>query len=465
MLKAHKVAIARIFTDLIKADRIVDTGEMECWRRICGKYAIDRDIRIEAAEVSLADALNTICGSGVRGLKEDLLGDCRAMTVSDGFCAHSEALLMIALSALLDSASPFRGEVFSIPKTNFNIDLATALYIESDFDPQTNGAICGSYRSIFKELQLAGFHFVYIPKIIDHYRNTDPSLFKDILSFLAPAMSAGGIDNTYASLMRMTTGVFCKDLLCNKCGITGLRDAMPSLLIKIGNSFVGETVYANYLRIDVDEDITATVQTFVDRFSDMLSSDVFIVNASEERDNQFHFHGFYKQLLDIFLVRRNIRSTVLVNPWREEIVFPDIDSRAMGLHRRERALYALLLCYGSDGINFSAPEKADAFDRYTRRMKRIQERYRVIYEMFGGAGDSAPDLAAPEIRRPIFSCLRRSLKNLQGLYNAEDYNITKRGDGSFSVNVEPELVFVAQPDSGSPVPLRESEMYRRWASI
>ena len=98
-------------------------------------------------------------------------------------------------------------------------------------------------------------------------------------------------------------------------------------------------------------------------------------------------------------------------------------------------------------------------------MKRIQERYRVIYEMFGGTGDSAPDLAVPEIRRPIFSCLRRSLKNLQGLYNAEDYNITKRGDGSFSVNVEPELVFVAQPDSGSPVPLRESEMYRRWAAI
>ena len=34
MLKGHKVAIARIFADLIKADRIVDTAEMECWRNI-----------------------------------------------------------------------------------------------------------------------------------------------------------------------------------------------------------------------------------------------------------------------------------------------------------------------------------------------------------------------------------------------------------------------------------------------
>lgn len=465
MLKEHKVAIARIFADLIKADRIVDTGEMECWRNICNKYAIDKDVRIEAREVSFADALNVICNSGVQGLKEDLLGDCRSMTISDGFCAHSEALLMIALTTMLESGQPFRGDVISIPRASFNIDIATALYIENEFDPETNEAIKVHYRSIFKEFQLAGFHFVYIPKIIDHYRSTDLALFKDILSFLSPSMTEIGLDNTYKSLMKMTTGVFCKDLLCNKCGITELRNTMPSLLIKIGNSFVGEAQYANYLKIDVDEDIATTVQTFVDCFSEMLSSDVFVVNTSEERDNQFHFHGFYKQLLDIFLVRRNIRSTIHLNPYKEEIIFPDIDSKAMGLHRRERALYALLLCQGSDGINFSAPKSADALDRYNRRMKRIQQRYSAIYEMFGGEKETAPDLSVPEIRRPIFSCLKRSIKNLQALYNPEDYNITKSGDGAFSVNVEPELVYVCQLDSDEPVPLHESEMYRKWSKI
>lgn len=465
MQKGHKVAIARIFADLIKADRIVDTSEMECWRNICDKYAIDREVRVVARKVSFADALNVICSSGVPGLKEDLLGDCRSMTVSDGFCAHSEALLMIALTTMLESGQPFRGEVISIPRASFNIDIATALYIENVFDPETNKAIQAHYRSIFKEFQLAGFHFVYIPKIIDHYQNTDSALFKDILSFLAPSMSDNGLDNTYRSLMKMTTGVFCKDLLCNKCGITELRNTMPSLLIKIGNSFVGEAQYANYLKIDVDEDIATTVQTFVDRFSEMLSSDVFVVSTSEERDNQFHFHGFYKQLLDIFLVRRNIRSTIHLNPYKEEILFPDIDSKAMGLHRRERALYALLLCQGGDGINFSAPKSADALQRYNRRLKRIQQRYAAIYEMFGGEKETAPDLSVPEIRRPIFSCLRRSLKNLQALYNPEDYNITKSGDGTFSVHIEPELVYVCQLGSDEPVPLLESEMYRRWSQI
>lgn len=459
MIKSQKVAIARIFADLIKADRIVDTGEMECWRKFCDKYAIDRNVRIMARDVSFADAMNQIASTTPSGIGLDLLGDCMAMTVSDGFCAHSEALLMVALNIILDPASPFEGEVISIPRTNFNIDIATALYIENSYDERTNQAILRDYRIIFKELQLAGFHFVYVPKVIDHYRSTNELLFKDILSFLGPGMSDSSLDAAYNSLMNMTTGVFCKDLLCNKCGITELRTTAPSLLIKIGNSFVGEEPYANYLRIDVDQDITATVQTFVDRFTSMLNTDVFVVNTSEERDNQFHLHGFYKQLLDIFLVRRNIRSSVLIDPRREEILFPEIDSEARGLHRREKALYALLLCMGHDGLNFNVPKSVSGLEKYKRRMALIQQRYNIIYSMFGGERNGAPDLSVPEIRRPILSCLKRSLKGVEALYNPQDYTVIKNPDGVFSVHVEPELVYVSQLDNTAPVPLLESDMY------
>ena len=465
MLKEHKVAIARIFADLIKADRIVDTGEMECWRRLCNKYGIDRDIRVNAREVSFSEAMKSICISGDFALRGELLRDCRSMTLSDGYCAHPEALLMMALAVMLDTSGGYRAEVISIPRASFNIDIATALYIESDYDSATNRVIEEHYRSLFKEFQLVGFHFVYIPKIIDHYRHTDPVLFKDILSFLAPSMSDAGLENAGRSLMKMTTGGFCKDLLCNKCGITELRNTRPSLLIKVGNSYVGEDRYANYLKIEVDDEIEGTVQRFVDRFSQMLSSDMIVVSTSEERDSQFHFHGFYKQLLDIFLVRRNIRSSIHINPYKEEILFPDIDSKAPGLHRRERALYALFLCQGREGINFTAPKSAEALRRYNRRMERLQRRYAAIYEMFGGERESTPDLSVPEIRRPIVSCLKRSLRNLQGLYNPEDYSITKDADGSFSVHIEPELVYVRQLDREDPVRLTESEMYRKWSSL
>ncbi|MBD5358023.1 MAG: hypothetical protein HDR88_13620 [Bacteroides sp.] len=463
MKRIERVSIARVFSDLIKADRIVDTGEMEYWEKICTKYAISKEMEVEAQHITFADALKTISQSQETDLKTDFLSDCQSMTISDGFCTHSEALILIALIFMLDDKFQYSVEPISIPRANFNIDMATALYIENDYDVTTNNAIKKGYRTIFKELQLARFHFIYLPKIIEHYRDTDPKLFHRILSFLAPSMSAEGIDHTYNSLLKMTTGTFCKDLLCNRLGITDLRTTVPSLLIKIGNSFVGETAYANYIRIEVDEAIITTVQSFIDRFCEMLNSDVFVVNTSEERDNQFHFHGFYKQLLDIFLVRRNIRSAIYINPYKEEIYFPDIDSKAKGLHRRERALYALLLCQGRDGINFTSPRSAEALERYNRRLKKFQKRYSAIYEMFGGDKETVPDLSIPEIRRPIFSCLKRSLKNLQSLYNPEDYNVTKNSDGSFAVHIEPDLVFVNQLDNEEPVPLLKSEMYRRWA--
>lgn len=462
MLRAHKIAVARIFADLIKADRIIDTGEMECWNRVCAKYSIDKEVETDAQYVSFSDALESICNSGVQGLKEDLLSDCRSMTVSDGFCAHSEALILIALILMLDSYQPFRVETFSIPKASFNIDIATSLYIESDYDAATNEAIRVNYRSLFKEFQLAGFHFVYPPKIIEHYQDTDPKLFHQILSFLAPSMSESGIENAYKSLMKMTTGVFCKDLLCNKCGITDLRNTYPSLLIKIGNSFVGEDAYANYLKIEVDEDILSTVQSFIDRFCEMLSSDVYVVNTSEERDSQFHFHGFYKQLLDIFLIRKNIRSHILIDPYKEEIFFPDVDAKANGLHRRERALYTLLLCYGKDGINFNQPKSTDGLSKYTKRMEKIQTRYSIIYSLFCGTADTAPDLSIPEIRRPIFSCLKRSLKNIPSLYNPEDYNLTKNRDGVFSVNIDDNMVLVTELDSAEPIPLTNSKLFKKF---
>ena len=460
MTRQEKIAIARIFADLIKADRIVDTSEMEYWRNVCSKYEIDRDIRIAARDLSFADAIAAIRDSGDRGLGEDLLGDCRAMTVSDGFCAHSEALLMIALSIMFSPEGSFIGDVYSLPRASFDIDIATAIYVENEYDPVTNEAIRSAYRSIFKEFQLAGLHFVYIPKIIDHYSSTDPELFRSILAFLAPSMSEAGIDKAYNALLGMTTGTYCKDLLCNKCGFTGLRNTPPSILIKIGNSFGGEARYANYLKVEVDEDILPTVQKFVDEFTDMLSSDVFVVNTSEERDNQFHFHGFYKQLLDIFLVRRNIRSTIVIDPYKEEIFFPDIDEKATGMHRREKALYALMLCYGSAGISFNRPRTSAELKHFERRMNKFQRRYSEIYEMFGGEKDMAPDLRQPEIRRPIMACLRRSISRLDALYNPADYTVTKDADGAFAVHVEPGLIFVAPLKGDDSIALHDSELYR-----
>jgi hypothetical protein len=326
-----------------------------------------------------------------------------------------------------------------------------------------NDVIFSNYRALIKECQLAGFNFIYIPKVIEHYKNTDQQLTNQIISFLAPSFSEEGINSVINGLFSMTTTSFCKDILCNKLGITSLRTTSPSLLIKIGESYVEDNIYSNYLKVEVEEDIVATLQKILDDFMSMISTDVITISKAEEKENQFLYHGFYKQLLDIFMMRKNVRSKLIINPYKEEISFPDIDSKLEKLHRREKALYVLLLITTFEGgINFNPPTTAKQLARYNARMTVLQERYQKIYELFGG--DKAPDLSQPEIRRPIISCLKRSLGLLKEmLYNSEDYMITKDEYGNLRVELEEDLQYIYS--SNGIIRLPESETFKRITKV
>lgn len=451
MKATERIAIARIFSDLIKADRIINAGEMDYWHKICAKYAISQELKISAQRLSFADALNLLHNSADSDTAQTFLADCLSMTVSDGFCSHSEALIIIALKLMLDKSSIFDAHAISIPQANFNIDTASVLYVESRFDSSINNDIQLNYRAIFKEFQLAGFHFIYLPQIINHYKNADPDMFQGVLSYLAPDFSEQRLAQAYNELTGMSTASFCQDLLCNKLGISTLRNSQPSLLIKIGNSIVGDVTFANYLKIQFNSDVLKTIQEFVDNFRALLSNDVAVISAHEEKPNQLLFHGIHKQLLDIFLTRKNVRSRIILDPYKEEISFPDIEAKLSGLHRREKALYALLLCAGPRGLNFTPPRTAADLHNFSLRLQQIQRQYSAIYRAFGGTTEATPDLSIPEIRRPIFSCLKRSLANLKGLYNPADYSISKDPYGAFSVNVEPDLLFIRTLDAVLPL--------------
>lgn len=460
MKKEEKAAVVRILFDLIQADAIIDTGEMEQYSVLCEKYNIDKDDEVAASQITFADAVTTISESD-ENLKNSLLQDCSDMTTSDGFCARSEALLMIALNSKLLS-DDFDVEVISIPKPVFNIESASILYIESRYELAVNDKIQENYRSIFKECQIAGFNFIYIPHVISHYKESDPELIKQIIHFLAPNVSDGGVDAIISGLLSMTTRSFCKDILCNKLGVESLRGTNPALLIKIGHSYVGENIYANYLKVEIDEDFIPMLQNLLDQFLSMLSSDVITIKTAEEKHSQFLYHGFYKQLLDIFLVRKSIRSKVFIHPYREEILFPDIDQKLDKLHRREKALYVLLLLMSKDGgINFNQPTTAKQMEHFNHRMQQLQDKYQIIYSALGGEKDKAPDLRLPEIRRPIISCLKRSLSRLEEmLYNFNDYTISKDEYGFLRIGLESDLIYYYSSEHGY-IQIYETELFNK----
>lgn len=458
MRKAEKSAICRIFQDLIKADAIIDAGEMKCYALMKEKYGISQDEENAAVQMTFADAVNVIVGAD-KDVRRALYEDCANMTVSDGFCARSEALLMIALKGCLLDYNEDMG-ILSFPKQAFNVPNASVLYVESQEDDELDLLIKKNYRTIFKESQIAGFNFIYIPKVIEHYRNTDVSLLSQIIRFLSPSLSEVATRNILDGLLSMTTRSFCKDVLCNKVGIAELRNTEPALLIKIGHSYVGDNIFSNYLKVVINGNLIETYQNLLDSFSKMLSADTITVSTAEENNSQFLYHGFYKQLFDIFLARKNVQSRIVINPFKEEIALPDIDKKLQDLHRKEKALYVMFLILSQcGGLNFNLPKQAKQIDGYNRKISRLQAQYKIVYGMFGG--DKAPDISQAEIRRPMISRIKKSLCALSGcLYNPDDYLILKDNYGNFKIGVDENMIYVQDYEKGL-ILLSESELYKR----
>ncbi|MCD8385363.1 MAG: hypothetical protein LUD17_00575 [Bacteroidales bacterium] len=456
MRKEERIAHIRVFTDMIMADTVIDAREMECLDELRAAYKFTQQEEIQAQGITLAEAIDTLRHSDWE-MRQELIRHCRELSMSDKFCARIEALLIMSITKGLDDVWGEVSHIYSFPKSILNIPASCLIYIEGRHAESIDGVVERNYRALFSEFRLAGFEFVYIPRIVSHYRESDPELIDKIVRFVAPQLSPEGRSASIDKLLRMTTPEFTKDILCNKLGMDALRNTPPALFMKIGNSFVGETVYSNYLKMDVEGDLMRGVHGFLDEFTSMLSSDIAIVSNVKEQRHQFLYTGFYKMLLDAHLLRKHVRSRVFINPYKEEIFLPDIDATLSSLHRREKALYLTLLALsGRGGVNFSAPSNAREIETYRQHMGQVQALYGRIYGMFGGEEAKAPDLTQADIRRPMLSLIKRQLlKVADSLHNVGDYMVNKDADGSLFIHLDDDLVSIRDPHTGDMVALSE----------
>lgn len=444
MKLSERTSIIRVLIDLIKADSVIDEGEMALYAKIKEEYNITREDELAASSMTLAEAVAQLSESTAK-LRADIMQIFSDMTISDGFCAPKEALLMIALHWCLSEETRGMSEMFSIHEPNVIIDDNQVIYVESAYDGDINKEIVENYRFIDRELRLIGFNFVYIPYIASHYKGTEKSLFYEISKFLAPNINEERIDSLVESLQNINTVQYCSEQLCNKLGMHKLLDLPPGLLIKVGNTYVGEKLHANFLRITIEENVLDLVQSIADRYSGMLSSDGrYIVNI-EEAHGQFLYHGFYKQLFDTFVIQKGIRSSLLIDIPKGKFILPDLGMEIKGMHRKEKALYLLLIFESPRGgvcFSQSAGQTRKSFEKH---MKNLMDNYRIVYGMMGGDKRNVPDLSFPEIRRPIISNIRKSIKKLESyLHNANDYSVSKDSFGYYKTNISYDMVNIQE---------------------
>ena len=86
MKSQERAAFTRVLIDLIKADKVIDSREMQLYNRLKEQYSITREDQIKAYDMTLGQSVELL-----RYLPADELASMMRifadMTMSDGFCA------------------------------------------------------------------------------------------------------------------------------------------------------------------------------------------------------------------------------------------------------------------------------------------------------------------------------------------------------------------------------------------
>ena len=432
MNRQQKIAFARIISDLIEADFIVEQGEMDYFEEIISrnKLNIKKTMLSEAKRLTLAKAIKTL-KELARDDMEGAIDLLKGLSLSDGTCVPLEAIQILSIIQSLKSGA----EVLSVKSGDLQIENMTVIYIENEKDTPANDFIECNYREINNEFALAGFRFVHIPHVARDFDSMDRDYLKKVVSYMIPSASEGRVEKICGDLCGITTSQFCRDLLYKKIGIN-LLGAKPSLLFKINDSSIvaqhsnddsERITYSNFLLIELGDDILKTIRDLVDTYSSMVNCAIAIESQPQKR--KFLYYGFHRSLFDLISYGKEIKEYRLVIDLSQRdnpVLFESVDGNdilQIKLSAQEYALYALIVEESLSGKGLEWREQIDKVEK-----RAILKKYNAIY-VKTGKGKSAKDYKD----RTQAHHIRERVKALDNVANKDMFIPENYKDGEESV--------------------------------
>ena len=313
MTKEQRTAMARIISDMIKADNIIEESEIKDMKKLMSEYAITHQEMSDARKIRFTDAVNTVKELSLKE-RQAFFDHIYSIALSDNICVPREALLLIALQYCLieterktsNAMTISKPYLISCPTGEASFNDQYMVYLESSYDEERNAELMQHFRLLVTITRLCGFNFIYIPKMVEEFRGMNKQYVKDVISYMAPNLEDTFIQQVYDRLCDMTTVDFFSNVLYERLQVKALHDTPPSLLINIGTSVVpycsaGGSIqyYTEFLCIP----ISSSILTLVDDILGFYQSKVSIRQSITINDSkgQFKYFGFYKALFD-FLV-------------------------------------------------------------------------------------------------------------------------------------------------------------------
>ena len=351
--RRQRIAIARILSDLIKSDNIIEKEEIKQYNQIIKQLEIKQDELVEAQDIRLSHAMNTL--KGLEGEERQVMSNLlHKLANADAACVAREALIILSFKLMLDDTDG-KYELMSCDTHGSYTNDKYVIYIESEDTPSLQDEITEEYEHITNLLRLWKYDFIYLPKVAERFRAMDEEYLRGIIHYMIPRLGQSEINYIYEKLTNVTTKDFLDLVLINDYRLN-LKDTAPSLLINIGTSVVPYVqdfnnendrqqrpteVYTEFLKIRVDTSVLEEIQLFLSQYQNIITEPEYY--RPERSRELFKYFGFYKTLFDFFTridFSGLIKPEIRINIRKRQIWMQGTE---IGLSDTELAVYILIL--------------------------------------------------------------------------------------------------------------------------
>lgn len=315
-----KIALAKVLSDLIQSDGVVNQGEINYLRQVFKALKIHDSHLKTAGTMTLADATEILRGCG-EAEKTLLLYMIQQLAAADGECAPCESLfssaLLLAIGMSRAEIQGLHAKIVSLPGTLFDPH-DTVLFVEPEALPERHpksekglDPMERQHDAIRQLLQQRGKQLFYLPHIMAGIQEKK-STFLQMLRYLEPLLTEDQLQLIEHDLGSFRSSDLSKEVFLNYLNARGFRITHPAFLLKIDQARTDTG--QDFLLLDAPDDPLQALQRFfmltdqvmrlpVNAQGKNLQRYLELVTMPKEAQGSdaFQYTGFHKIIVDTLL--------------------------------------------------------------------------------------------------------------------------------------------------------------------